>query len=168
MRCSASLHLLPPAASFLFFDPSHCFCQHVMCSFYSGWPHHLARLIESEAMEPASRQWFSCVGRLFVFLGRLRDFPRTQSREVAFLLANCYAGLLHYHLVHFLSARLPRFVPQVSSHLLVSRDEEFPLPIMPPRQDTNLLRVPARRFEFGLGVEVFEQETDSRFHSIPF
>lgn len=50
----------------------------------------------------------------------------------------------------------------------MSRDEELPLPLVFPHQHANLLRIPARRFELRLCVEVLEQEPDGRFHPVPF
>ena len=48
------------------------------------------------------------------------------------------------------------------------RDEELPLPIMPPHQHPNLLRVPTRRLKLRLCVEILEQEPHRRLHPIPF
>ena len=85
-----------------------------------------------------------------------------------FLSADCYANPLHCSFVPSLSSPFPRPIPQISSHLLVSRNEELLLPLMLPHQDTNLLRIPTGRIELGLSIEIFEQESNGCFHSIPF
>ena len=66
------------------------------------------------------------------------------------------------------SSPLARLIPQISRHLLMPRDEELPLPLMPPHQHPNLLRIPTRRLKLRLRVEILEQEPNRCLHPIPF
>ena len=81
--------------------------------------------------------------------------PPTALRHVVACRLLCRL-FFHCSIVPAFSSSLPRLISQISSHLLMPGNEELPLPDMLPNQNTNLLRISARRFEFRLSIEVFK------------
>ena len=132
---------------------------------FGDWPRTFTALLS------LSRGTLHCGNSVAIGPNLPRD-PRalpTPNFSAAFLYApKGYTQSLHHHLVPFHSCPLPRLVPQISSHLLMSCNEKLPLPLMFPHQDANLLRIPTRRLKLHLRIEILEQIPHRRFHPIPF
>lgn len=90
-----------------------------------------------------------------IFLKTHRSFSLRNPPGCNFIHHMLYQ-ISYCRLVTSLSAPLPRLISQISSHLLMSRNEELPLPFVLPHQDANFLRISTRCFEFCLCIEIFE------------